>query len=141
MGATLLAMRDISVVEPTAATPVVSRKLLRRIFNKSVGRSSNANSVANFIMQGINRSYCSTGVTSMNEFSNLLNTKECSVLPQPRFIVRNQQMLGRCVLVNLGEPPNWLFENIVGQIVVDGGHFADQNIAAFAPELVPISGM
>ena len=60
---------------------------------------------------------------------------------EPRVIVADKQMGRRFVFVNFGKPTDQSTENIVGHVVIDRRHFANQNIAALAPECVPVAGI
>lgn len=48
-------------------------------------------------------------------------------------------MRGRCIFFDGCKAANWLAENIVSQIVVDGRDLANQHIAALAPKRMPIA--
>ena len=54
-------------------------------------------------------------------------------------IITDQQMPWGFILFNVGETADGFAENIVGVVVVYGGHLADQHIPTIAPKGVPIA--
>ena len=59
---------------------------------------------------------------------------------QPCPVVADQQMRAGCVLLDMGKAADRVAEDIVGRVVVHGRDFVDQDIAALAPEGIPVTG-
>src|SRR5690606_18673965 len=58
---------------------------------------------------------------------------------QPFAVVADQQMPGFLVLLDAAETGDTrVLEHVVGVVVIDGRDFADENVAALAPERMPV---
>lgn len=66
--------------------------------------------------------------------------RRVSALAEKFFVVRNKQVERWLIFIDLGEASDWLFEDVVRQIIIDRRYFADQDVLFLGDEAMPNAG-